>query len=122
MTRFRRPISGRRRKRMLELDAIESFYGESQIQFGLLHNILEGEVVSRLSRNDIGKTTTVRGITGLTPARRGVIRFKGENITALPSYRIARRGIALVHEGRLISPNLTVKENLVATRSDGPSG
>ncbi len=107
---------------MLELDAIESFYGQSQILFGLSLNIREGEVVTLMGRNGMGKTTTVRAITGLTPARRGVIRFKGENITALPSYRIARRGIALVPEGRLISPNLTVKENLVATRSDGPSG
>ena len=68
-----------------------------------------------MGRNGMGKTTTVRSIMGLTPARAGAIRFDGEDIRGLPPYRIAQRGIGLVPEGRQIFPNLTVRENLLAT-------
>jgi branched-chain amino acid transport system ATP-binding protein len=70
----------------------------------------------------MGKTTTVRSIMGLTPARSGSIRFRGDEIAALPPYRIAQRGIGLVPEGRRIFPNLTVRENLLATAAAGASG
>jgi branched-chain amino acid transport system ATP-binding protein len=63
----------------------------------------------------MGKTTTVRSIMGLTPARAGAIRFMGEEIRSLPSYKVAQRGIGLVPEGRQIFPNLSVRENLLAT-------
>ncbi len=68
-----------------------------------------------MGRNGMGKTTTVRSIMGLTPARAGSIRFMGKEIHGLPSYRIAQLGIGLVPEGRQIFPNLTVRENLLAT-------
>ncbi len=67
-----------------------------------------------MGRNGMGKTTTIRSIMGLTPARAGTIRFAGQEVRRLPSYRIAQLGIGLVPEGRQIFPNLTVRENLVA--------
>ena len=100
---------------LLEVDGIETCYGLSQVLFGLSLTIMPGEMVTLMGRNGMGKTTTVRSIMGLTPARAGAIRFGGENIRALPSYRIAKRGIGLVPEGRQIFPNLSVRENLLAT-------
>jgi branched-chain amino acid transport system ATP-binding protein len=74
-----------------------------------------------LGRNGMGKTTTVKSIMGLTPPKAGEIRFDGKPIRGLPSYRIAKAGIGLVPEGRQVFPNLTVRENLVATaRRGGP--
>jgi len=74
--------------------------------------------VSLLGRNGMGKTTTVRSIMGLTPAAAGSIRFDGEEIRQLPVYRIAKCGIGLVPEGRQVFPNLTTRENLVATAAN----
>ena len=107
---------------MLELNAIDTCYGQSQILFKMSLNIREGEVVTLMGRNGMGKTTTVRSIMGLTPASSGEIRFKSLDITSLPPYKISRMGIGLVPEGRLISPNLSVEENLVGTANTGPSG
>ena len=73
-----------------------------------------GEMVTLLGRNGMGKTTTIRSMMGLTPARAGAIRFAGHEARQLPSFRIAQLGIGLVPEGRQIFPNLTVRENLVA--------
>jgi len=100
---------------VLEVGEIETAYGLSQVLFGVSLVIAPGEMVTLMGRNGMGKTTTVRSIMGLTPARAGTIRFMGEEIRGLPSYRIAQRGIGLVPEGRQIFPNLTVRENLVAT-------
>lgn len=100
---------------ILELDGVETCYGQSQVLFGIKFAIAPGEMVTLMGRNGMGKTTTVRSIMGLTPARGGAIRFMGEEIRGLPAYRIAQRGIGLVPEGRQIFPNLTVRENLVAT-------
>jgi branched-chain amino acid transport system ATP-binding protein len=72
-------------------------------------------MVTLMGRNGMGKTTTVRSIMGLTPATAGAIRFDGQPIQGLPSYRIAQLGLGLVPEGRQIFPNLTARENLVAT-------
>ncbi|WP_375778346.1 ABC transporter ATP-binding protein [Bradyrhizobium sp. ma5] len=99
---------------LLEVDAIETCYGLSQVLFGLSLKIKSGEMVALMGRNGMGKTTTIRSIMGLTPARSGTIRFAGEAVRGLPSYRIAKLGIGLVPEGRQIFPNLTVRENLVA--------
>ncbi len=99
---------------LLEIDALETAYGASQVLFGLSLQIREGEVATLLGRNGMGKTTTVRSIMGLTPARSGSIRFRGKDIEAWSPDRIARAGIALVPEGRQIFPNLTVAEHLVA--------
>jgi len=100
---------------ILEVRDIETSYGLSQVLFGLTLTVASGEMVTLMGRNGMGKTTTVRSIMGLTPARAGVIRFAGSDIRGLPSYRIAQAGIGLVPEGRQIFPNLNVRENLQAT-------
>ncbi|MGQ0686938.1 ABC transporter ATP-binding protein [Bradyrhizobium sp.] len=99
---------------LLEIDGIETCYGLSQVLFGLQLTIRSGEMIALMGRNGMGKTTTIRSIMGLTPARAGAIRFAGEDVRKLPSYKIAQLGIGLVPEGRQIFPNLTVRENLVA--------
>ena len=104
---------------MLEVDAIETFYGSSQALFGTSLTVEAGSVVALMGRNGMGKTTTVRSIMGLVPVARGRIRFRDREITALPAYRIALLGLGLVPEGRQIFPNLTVRENLVATARRG---
>src|ERR1035438_4047195 len=103
---------------LLEIDGIETCYGLSQVLFGLSLSINAGEMVSLMGRNGMGKTTTIRSIMGLTPARAGAIRFGGHEVRNLPSYRIAKLGIGLVPEGRQIFPNLTVRENLVAASTN----
>jgi branched-chain amino acid transport system ATP-binding protein len=100
---------------VLALDRIETSYGLSQVLFGLSLAIAPGEMVTLMGRNGMGKTTTVRSIMGLTPARAGAIRFMGKDILGLPSYKVAQYGIGLVPEGRQIFPNLSVRENLMAT-------
>ena len=103
---------------LLELSGVETSYGLSRVLFGVSLKIASGEMVSLLGRNGMGKTTTVRSIMGLTPAASGSIRFGGEEIRRLPAYRVAKRGIGLVPEGRQIFPNLTAGENLIATASN----
>ncbi|HKC44713.1 MAG TPA: ABC transporter ATP-binding protein [Burkholderiales bacterium] len=99
---------------LLEVRDIETAYGASQVLFGVSFAVRAGEVATLLGRNGMGKTTTVRSILGLTPARRGAVRFRGQPIERLAPDRIGRLGIAVVPEGRQIFPNLTVRENLVA--------
>src|SRR6266481_1576903 len=99
---------------LLEIDGIETCYGLSQVLFGLSLSVRSGEMVAMMGRNGMGKTTTIRSIMGLTPARAGAIRFAGHEVRNVPSFRIAQLGIGLVPEGRQIFPNLTVRENLVA--------
>lgn len=103
---------------ILELDGVETFYGASQILFGVDLHVNHGEVVTLMGRNGMGKTTTLRSIMGLTPPRGGTIRFDGQDIAGLASYEIARRGIGYVPEGRQVFPTLTVRENLVATAAN----
>jgi branched-chain amino acid transport system ATP-binding protein len=103
---------------MLEVQGLETAYGQSQVLFGVDLAVRAGEVVTLLGRNGMGKTTTVKSILGLTPIRAGSIRFEGQPIERLPSYRIAKHGIGLVPEGRHIFANLTVRENLVATAAN----
>lgn len=100
---------------MLALQDVETFYGQSQVLFGVSLQIGAGEVVGLLGRNGMGKTTTVRSIMGLVGASAGQIRFDDEELRGQPAYRIAQRGLGLVPEGRQIFPNLTVRENLVVT-------
>ena len=99
---------------LLEVEQLDTAYGSSQVLFGMQLAIGQGEVASLLGRNGMGKTTTVRSLLGLTPARAGSIRFRGERIERLPADRIARMGMAVVPEGRQIFANLTVQENLLA--------
>jgi branched-chain amino acid transport system ATP-binding protein len=101
---------------MLEVRDLETAYGRSQVLFKLNLEVKKGEVVTLLGRNGMGKTTTVRSIMGLTPPRAGRIVFLEKTISGLPSYKIAQAGIGLVPEGRQVFPNLTVRENLVATQ------
>ena len=106
---------------MLELAEVEAGYGASRVLFGMSLAVGAGEVVTLLGRNGMGKTTTVRAILGIVPASGGRIAFEGADITASPSFRIAKAGIGLVPEGRQIFPNLSVRENLVATARN-PAG
>ena len=103
---------------MLELDNVESSYGSIQALFGLNLRCEEGAMTTLLGRNGMGKTTTVNSIMGILTPRRGEIRFDGEPIQGRPSYEIAQRGIGLVPEGRQVFPNLSVRENLVATAAN----
>jgi branched-chain amino acid transport system ATP-binding protein len=103
---------------LLELSNVETSYGQSRVLFGISFAIAPGEMVSLMGRNGMGKTTTVRSIMGLTRAAAGAIRFAGEDIRDLPAYRVAKLGIGLVPEGRQVFPNLTTRENLVATAAN----
>src|SRR4029079_5370514 len=118
-----RPISASRRRSamaepLLAVDKIETRYGLSQVLCGITFGVLPGEMVTLMGRNGMGKTTTVRSIMGLTPSMAGSIRFDGQEIGDLPSFRVAQLGIGLVPEGRQVFPNLTARENLVATAAN----
>jgi len=104
---------------LLEIKGIETFYGASQALFGVDLDVAEGEVVALMGRNGMGKTTTIRSLMALTPARTGEINFAGKSIRSMRSHRIARLGLGLVPEGRRCFPNLTVAENLVAAARPG---
>ncbi len=101
---------------MLDVRNVEAFYGESQVLFGVSLNVGEGEVVSLLGPNGAGKTTTLRSILGLTPAATGRIHFDGSDVTRMPTYDIAKRGIGWVPDDRRIFPSLTVERNLSIAR------
>ena len=105
---------------MLEVRHLETAYGRSQVLFGIDLEVGARQVVSLLGRNGMGKTTTVRSIMGITRPRSGSITFENRELNTLPSYRIAQAGIGLVPEGRQVFPNLTVRENLIATARKGP--
>lgn len=100
---------------LLQAQDLETCYGDAQALFGASLAVAEGEFVTLLGRNGMGKTTTVRSIMGIMAPRRGSLRFAGQDITQLPSHQVARLGIGLVPEQRQVFANLTVRENLVAT-------
>ena len=104
---------------MLELSEIDAFYGRSQALFGMSMSVQAGQVVSLMGRNGMGKTTTIRTIMGLIQPASGSLRFQAQDLVGLAPYRIAQLGLGLVPEGRQIFPNLTVRENLVATARPG---
>jgi branched-chain amino acid transport system ATP-binding protein len=103
---------------LLSLRGVQASYGASQALFDIALEVGEGEVVTLMGRNGMGKTTTIRTLIGLMRAQAGSIAFAGEDVTAWPADRIARLGIGLVPEGRMIFPTLNVRENLVATASN----
>ena len=108
---------------MLELKKINAYYGESHILRDVTFTVSDGVVVCLMGRNGVGKTTTLKVITGLLPARSGDMVFDGENVTKLSTDRRARRGLAIVPQGREVIPHLTVRENLQLgfwARSDSP--
>lgn len=100
---------------LLEVQDIETYYGDAQALFGASLSVSEGEFVTLLGRNGMGKTTTVRSILGIMKPRKGRVIFAGQDLSKLPSHQIARLGIGLVPEQRQVFANLTVYENLVAT-------
>jgi branched-chain amino acid transport system ATP-binding protein len=100
---------------MLSVQSIEAAYGDSQVLFGMTLEVSAGEFVTLLGRNGMGKTTTVKSIMGILSVIAGNIKFEEKTISNLPSFRVAKYGIGLVPEGRQIFPNLTVRENLIAT-------
>ncbi|UWE15317.1 ABC transporter ATP-binding protein [Herbaspirillum huttiense] len=99
---------------LLEVEGLTGGYGASQVLFGIDMQVREGEVVTLLGRNGMGKTTTLRTILGLNRPTGGVVRFRGQAIHGASADAIARRGIAIVPEGRQIFKNLSVEENLSA--------
>jgi branched-chain amino acid transport system ATP-binding protein len=103
---------------MLAVESLRAAYGHSQVLFDLSLDVGAGEVVTLLGRNGMGKTTTIRTIMGLLSARAGAVRFEGVPITARPPEAVARLGVGLVPEGRMIFPTLTVRENLIATAAN----
>jgi branched-chain amino acid transport system ATP-binding protein len=103
---------------MLEVQQLNTGYGGSQVLFDVSLTIRSGEVVTLLGRNGMGKTTTINSIMGILKPNKGSILFEGRQIVGQPAFRIARRGIGIVPEGRMVFPNLTVRENLCATAAD----
>jgi branched-chain amino acid transport system ATP-binding protein len=103
---------------MLRITGLTAAYGHSQVLFGIDLDVAEGELVTLLGRNGMGKTTTIRTVMGLLAARGGSIVFRGVDITGRAPERVARLGIGLVPEGRQVFPTLTVRENLVATAAN----
>ena len=103
---------------MLEINNMETSYGQSQVLYGIDLKINQGEVVTLIGRNGMGKTTTINSIMGLVKIKSGLIIFDGNHVHNKPPYKVARTGIGLVPEGRQIFPNLSVYENLEATSSN----
>jgi branched-chain amino acid transport system ATP-binding protein len=97
---------------MLEIKDIHTWYGDSYVLQGVSLEVKDATVVALLGRNGMGKTTTIRSIMGLTPPKKGSIVFNGKETVGMPSYEIARLGIGLVPQGRMIFPSLSVNENL----------
>ncbi len=100
---------------MLIVEGLDAGYGEAQILFGVDLSVGEGEVVTLLGRNGMGKTTTIRAIMGLIAPKAGRVSVGGKDLTGAPAFKIAQAGIGLVPEGRMIFPTLSVEENLIAT-------
>jgi branched-chain amino acid transport system ATP-binding protein len=107
---------------MMELNDIHTWIGDSYILQGVSLKVGDAQIVALLGRNGMGKTTTIRSIMGLTPPRKGSIVFKDQNIAGMAPHKIARLGIGLVPQGRMIFPSLSVLENLkMAARTSGKS-
>jgi branched-chain amino acid transport system ATP-binding protein len=103
---------------VLRIEGLQASYGRSQVLFDIRLAVGEGEVVTLLGRNGMGKTTTIRSIMGLISPRGGEIKFNATSVTGWPPESIARLGVGLVPEGRQIFPRLTVEENLIATAAN----
>jgi len=102
----------------LQVNKVETFYGNSQALFGLTMAVESGSVTTLLGRNGMGKTTTVNSIIGSIPIRHGEISYNNQSVSSMPAYKVAQCGIGLVPEGRQIFPNLNVRENLIATAAN----
>lgn len=100
---------------MLSIERLAASYGPAQVLFDITFSVAEGEVVTLIGRNGMGKTTTIFALMGLLPPEDGTATFDGLSLIGLPPFRIAQAGLGLVPEGRQIFPTLTVEENLIAT-------
>jgi len=107
---------------LLTATDIHTFYGRSHVLRGVSLSLGRGETVSLLGRNGMGKTTLINSILGIVPHSSGTVVYEDQDISAVPTHAIARRGIAYVPEGRGIFPNLSVKENLLVAARPGPTG
>ena len=107
---------------LLAVEDVHTYYGDSHVLQGISFDVPKGSVVALLGRNGAGKTTTLRSIMRLTAPKRGTVRFGGRPLAGLPAYRVARAGIALVHETRGIFPSLSVLENLTIAARDAEDG
>ena len=106
--------------RVLDVVDVHTYYGESHVLHGVTLTVADGEVLTILGRNGMGKTTLIRSIIGFTPPREGTVRLKGQDVAGFPPYRLVERGVALVPQGRRVFPSLSVRENLdVARRGKG---
>jgi len=107
---------------ILDVDKINSFYGEAHVLHQIQLEVKKGEAVAILGRNGAGKTTLLRSILGLTPAKTGTIRFEGQDITHMPTNEIANLGLGWVPDNRRIFPTLTVRKNLEIASKKGTDG
>ncbi len=107
---------------VLELDALDVYYGASQILFGVGFRVDKGQTVALLGRNGAGKSTTFKAIAGIAPPRRGSVRIGGRDIAGFKSYRVARSGIGYVPEDRQVFPEHSVEDNLTIAAKLGPAG
>jgi branched-chain amino acid transport system ATP-binding protein len=107
---------------LLEGRKLHAYYGASHVLHGIDFHVNEGESVGLMGRNGMGKTTLLKSLLGIVPPRSGEVRFRGTPVTGIAPWRIARRGVALVPEGRGIFPNLNVRENLLMAARPSPEG
>jgi branched-chain amino acid transport system ATP-binding protein len=105
---------------VLKIDGIDTYYGETQVLFGVSLEVGAGEIVALLGPSGAGKTTTLRSVLGLTPARTGRITFCDRDITRLPTHEIARAGVGWVPDDRRVFPTLTAARNLAIARKSTP--
>jgi branched-chain amino acid transport system ATP-binding protein len=105
---------------LLEARELHTYYGDSHVLHGVSFALDAGETLTLMGRNGMGKTTTIRSVLGLTPARSGQVHVRGADVTGWPAHRIARHGLGLVPEGRGIFPGLSVRENLLMAARPGP--
>ncbi len=107
---------------LLSVEDVHTYYGDSYVLQGLSLHVDEGETLGILGRNGMGKTTLINSIMGFIPPRRGAVRFRAEDITALSSYEISKMGVGLCPQGRRVFPTLSVRENLLVARQERGAG
>jgi len=107
---------------LLNLEGLKAWYENTQVLYNVCLTVEEGQVISLMGRNGMGKSTTISSILGMMSRVEGKIEFAGTSIISIPSHNIARQGIGLVPEGRRVFPNLSVLENLTAASTSGPWG
>ena len=107
---------------LLNVEGLKAWYENTQVLYNVGLAVEEGQVISLMGRNGMGKSTTISSILGMMSRVEGKIEFVGTSIVSIPSHKIARQGIGLVPEGRRVFPNLSVLENLTAASTSGPWG